>query len=120
MRLLMLFAIWGLLAPPALAQTMSTTPPITLAELEQLALQNNPTAAAAVAGIDAARGRTQQARAWPNPVFGYSGEEIKTGDLDTRQYGLGIECASSKIGVEAAGYRQHAIERGPRCSGDRL
>jgi cobalt-zinc-cadmium efflux system outer membrane protein len=92
MRLLMLFAIWGLLAPPAFAQTTSTTPPITLAELEQLALQNNPTAAAAAAGIDAARGRTRQAGAWPNPVFGYSGEEIKTGDLDTRgEHGFFVE-----------------------------
>ena len=84
MRLLSLVAVLGLLAPPALAQTSSASPPITLGELEQLALQHNPTASAAAAGIDAARGRTQQAGAWPNPVIGYSGEEIKTGALDTR------------------------------------
>jgi outer membrane protein, heavy metal efflux system len=92
MRLLTLVAVIGLLPPPALAQTPSSTPPITLAELEQLALQNNPTATAAAAGIDAARGRTRQAGAWPNPVIGYSGEEIKTGDLDTRgAYGFFVE-----------------------------
>ena len=90
MRLLTLFAVLGLLAPPALAQTQ--TPPITLAELEQLALQNNPTATAATAGIEAARGRTRQAGAWPNPVIGYSGEEIKTGDLDARgEHGFFVE-----------------------------
>ena len=92
MKLLMLFAVFGLLAPPALAQTTSATPPVTLGELEQLALQNNPTAAAAAAGIDAARGRTRQAGAWPNPVIGYSGEEVKTGDLDRRgEHGFFVE-----------------------------
>ena len=70
----------------------STATPITLEQLEELALQNNPTAAAAAAGIDAARGRTGQASAFPNPVVGYSGEEIKTGDLDRRgEHGFFIE-----------------------------
>ena len=81
-----------LFGAPAQAQTGSTAAPITLQELEQLALQNNPTAAAAAAGIEAARGRTRQAGAWPNPVIGYSGEEIKTGDLDRRgEHGFFVE-----------------------------
>jgi len=84
MKLPALVAAIGLLAAPAQAQTTSPTPPISLGELEQLALHNNPTAAAAAAGIEAARGRTRQAGAWPNPVIGYSGEEFKRGDVDTR------------------------------------
>jgi len=92
MTRLALLAVLTLLAPPARAQTSSATPPITLEELERLALQNNPTASAAAAGIDAARGRTRQAGAWPNPVIGYSGEEIKTGDLDKRgEHGFFVE-----------------------------
>jgi cobalt-zinc-cadmium efflux system outer membrane protein len=92
MRLLTLFAVLGLIASPALAQTTSTTPPITLSELEQLALQNNPTATAAAAGIDAARGRTRQAGAWPNPVIGFSSTEIKTGNVDVQgEYGFFAE-----------------------------
>ena len=93
MRALALLAMLGLLAPRAHAQTTSTaSPPMTLQELEQLALQHNPTAAAAAAGIDVARGRTRQAGAWPNPVIGYSGEEIKTGDLDRRgEHGFFVE-----------------------------
>jgi outer membrane protein, heavy metal efflux system len=92
MRLLTLFAVLGLVASPALAQTTSTTPPITLSELEQLALQNNPTATAAAAGIDAARGRTRQAGAWPNPVIGFSSTEIKTGNVDVQgEYGFFAE-----------------------------
>lgn len=84
MRLLVCLAVIAMVALPVHAQTTSTTPAITLSELEQLALQNNPTAAAAAAGIEAARGRTRQAGAWPNPVIGYSGDELKTGTVDAR------------------------------------
>jgi cobalt-zinc-cadmium efflux system outer membrane protein len=92
MRLLTLLTVFWLFALPAPAQTPSTTPPITLAELEQLALQNNPTATAAAAGIDAARERTRQAGAWPNPVIGYSGTELKTGNLDVQgEHGFFVE-----------------------------
>lgn len=78
-----LLAALVLLAEPSQAQPPAA-PPITLEQLEQLALQNNPTGAAATASIEAARGRTRQAGAWPNPVIGYTGEEIRTGDLDRR------------------------------------
>lgn len=82
-----------LVTGPAQAQTPSSAGAvITLEQLEQLALQNNPTGTAAAAGIDAARGRTRQAGALPNPVIGYSGEEIKTGDLDRRgEHGFFVE-----------------------------
>ena len=48
---------------------------ITLAELEKLAIESNPTMRAAQARIDAARGRARQAGAWPNPTVGVSIEE---------------------------------------------
>jgi cobalt-zinc-cadmium efflux system outer membrane protein len=81
-----------LVAGPVQAQQPASTAPITLEQLEQLALQFNPTVGAAAAGIDAARGRTRQAGAFPNPVIGYSSEEIKTGELDRRgEYGFFIE-----------------------------
>jgi outer membrane protein, heavy metal efflux system len=82
-----------LVTGPAQAQTPSSTAAaITLEQLEQLALQHNPTGIAAAAGIDAARGHTRQAGALPNPVIGYSGEEIKTGNLDRRgQHGFFVE-----------------------------
>jgi outer membrane protein, heavy metal efflux system len=86
-----IIALLGLVAAPALAQTPPAAP-ITLSELEQLALQHNPTTTAATAGIEAARGRTRQAGAWPNPVIGYSGEEIKRDDLDRRgEHGFFVE-----------------------------
>ena len=80
------------LAPSAQAQTQPAVSPITLSELEQLALQNNPTTTAAAAGVDAARGQTRQAGAWPNPVIGYSSQEIKTGNRDIQgEYGFFVE-----------------------------
>jgi outer membrane protein, heavy metal efflux system len=57
---------------------------ITLEQLEQLAVENNPTARAAQAGIEAARGRVRQAGAWPNPTLGYTGEEITRRNIDPR------------------------------------
>lgn len=93
MRGMVVAVVMGLLAPSASAQTPAPVgSSITLAELEQLALENNPTSRAAQAGIDAARGRAQQAGMWPNPVAGYSGEELKGGDLDKRgEHGFFVE-----------------------------
>ncbi|MGH2399502.1 MAG: TolC family protein, partial [bacterium] len=58
--------------------------PLTLAQLEQLALENNPTVRSAQSAVEAARGRARQAAAWPNPVVGYTAEEITARTLDPR------------------------------------
>lgn len=63
------------------AAHQSTESEITLAELEQLAVENNPTLQQARALIDRARGVWRQVGLYPNPVVGYSGDEI--GDDDT-------------------------------------
>lgn len=57
-------------------KTVGNEPVITLAELERMALQNNPTLAQAEAAIRAADGRRLQAGLYPDPVVGYSGEEL--------------------------------------------
>lgn len=65
---------------------------VTLADLERLAVDSNPTLRAAQARIDAGRGRARQAGAWPNPVVGASAEEIPLGDTDPRgAYGVFVE-----------------------------
>ena len=93
MTRLVLLTVLVLSTGSAQAQTPpATAPAMSLEQLEQFALQNNPTRVAATAGIDAARARTRQAGAFPNPVVGYSGEEIKTGDLDRRgEHGFFVE-----------------------------
>ena len=84
LRLLVLAA--SALPAGAMAQAPAAqTEALTLARLEQLALENNPTARAAQAAIDAARERASQAGAWPNPIAGYTAEEIATrGSVDPR------------------------------------
>ena len=65
---------------------------ITLAELERLATERNPTLRAAQARVDSARGQARQAGAWPNPIAGFSAEEIKFGEDDRRgEYGFFVE-----------------------------
>jgi cobalt-zinc-cadmium efflux system outer membrane protein len=90
-RSLFLFAL--LLVPAAtLAQAPAGEAALTLAELEQLALESNPTLQAAQAAIEAARGRARQAAAWPNPTVGYSAEEITVGDERPRgEHGFFVE-----------------------------
>ncbi|MGH9159050.1 MAG: TolC family protein [Vicinamibacteraceae bacterium] len=63
------------------AQTPPQTTPITLAALEEMALELNPTLKQADAGIDAARGRAQQAGLLPNPTIGYTAEEVSGGPI---------------------------------------
>jgi cobalt-zinc-cadmium efflux system outer membrane protein len=55
--------------------------PLTLDRLQAMALERHPTIAQARAEIDAARGRAQQAGTFPNPVVGYTGEEISGGPI---------------------------------------
>lgn len=64
----------------AQAQQLETGPPLTLQQLEEMALANNPTVQQGQAGVDAARGRARQAGAWPNPVVGYFAEEVAPGN----------------------------------------
>jgi cobalt-zinc-cadmium efflux system outer membrane protein len=50
-------------------------PPVTLADLERMASQNNPTLAQAESAIRASQGRRRQAGMWPNPIVGYQLDE---------------------------------------------
>lgn len=62
---------------PAAPQS-AESPVWRLADLERLALANNPTLAQAEAGVRAAEGRRVQAGLMPNPTVGYFGSEIST------------------------------------------
>ena len=68
------------MGPPAIDVT-AADPPLTLGDLEGIALANNPTLAGAAAGIGAARGKELQAGLYPNPVVGYDATQI--GNLGT-------------------------------------
>jgi cobalt-zinc-cadmium efflux system outer membrane protein len=53
--------------------------PLTLADLQQLALNNSPVIRQAAADVEAARGALRQAGLYPNPNIGYEGDTAGTG-----------------------------------------
>ena len=55
----------------ATSHTSAVAHPLSLADLEALALQNNPTLAQAQAGIEMEQGNYRQAGLYPNPQIGY-------------------------------------------------
>jgi cobalt-zinc-cadmium efflux system outer membrane protein len=61
--------------PPAPAAT-GPVAALGLADFERLALERNPTLRQAFAQFDAARSRSFQAGLYPNPVIGYTSEQI--------------------------------------------
>src|ERR1700694_6357979 len=79
-RFVFYFSALFLVALPCQAQTpASDWKTITLEELQQMALQNNPTFAQSAANIRAAEGRKKQSGSYPNPTVGYQGEQIRGG-----------------------------------------
>ncbi|HEV3481123.1 MAG TPA: TolC family protein [Candidatus Acidoferrales bacterium] len=76
---------------------------LTLEQLQQMALQNNPTLRQAQAQIRAAAGRTLQAGLWPNPTVGYTSEEIRGGSFGGGQQGVFVQqdvILGGKLGLE--------------------
>jgi cobalt-zinc-cadmium efflux system outer membrane protein len=81
-----------LLALPGRAQTpASEQKTITLEELQQMALQNNPTFAQSAANIRAAEGRKKQSGSYPNPTVGYQGEQIRGGSFHGGEQGFFLQ-----------------------------
>ena len=83
MTALRLFIVVMLVPVSVLAQAghATSTTPLSLDEVERMALDNNPTLRQAMSGVTAAQGRARQAGAWFNPIVGYAGEEIKPGEI---------------------------------------
>jgi cobalt-zinc-cadmium efflux system outer membrane protein len=97
-----------LLLVTTFGQAQTQTPPaadqktITLEELQQMALQNNPTLAQATANVRAAEGRKQQSGLYPNPTVGYQGEEIRGGSFRGGEQGFFVQqniVTAGKLGL---------------------
>src|ERR1700681_3419329 len=81
-----------LVALPGRAQTPVTEQKtITLEELQQMALQNNPTFAQSAANIQAAEGRKKQSGLYPNLTVGYQGEQIRGGSFHGGEQGVFVQ-----------------------------
>src|SRR2546425_6928783 len=81
-----------LVALPGRAQTSpSEQKTITLEELQQMALQNNPTFRQSAANIQAAEARKKQSGLYPNPTIGYQGEQIRGGSFHGGEQGFFVQ-----------------------------
>jgi outer membrane protein, heavy metal efflux system len=91
----------GMNTPPAQqpmpAQKMSEPvaqsngPVLSLEDLEQMGLANNPTLRQADAEVRATEARQRQAGLYPNPTVGYQGEQIRGGSFRGGEQGAFVE-----------------------------
>ena len=83
--------------PPMPAQKMSQPVPqsngpvLSLGDLEQMGLANNPTLRQADAEVRATEARQRQAGLYPNPTVGYQGEQIRGGSFRGGEQGAFVE-----------------------------
>jgi outer membrane protein, heavy metal efflux system len=66
-------------------------PPLTLSELEKMALAHNPTLAESRADVRASAGRRLQSGLYPNPTIGYEGREITGGVYRGGEHGFFVD-----------------------------
>ena len=92
-RFALCFAVFlFMIALPGRAQTpVAEQKTITLEELQQMALQKNPTFGQSAANIQAAEGRKKQSGLYPNPIVGYQGEQIRGGSFHGGEQGFFVQ-----------------------------
>src|SRR5262249_51067594 len=86
---------------------------VTLVELESIALRGNPTLVQARAQIDASMAKSFQAGPVPNPVLGYTTDQIGAQGTPGETQGAFIEqeiVRGNKLRLSRAKYRQEAVE----------
>ena len=97
---------------------------LTLAELEQMALTNNPTLVQAQALVDAADGKARQAGLFPNPTIGYTGNEISRGPIIRGgEHGFFIEQTiplGGKLKLSRSVFKREAAQAEAILEGQRL
>lgn len=123
-RIHMVWLVWLASVPcvdRACAQPAETLPvprgqsptSLTLGDLEQMALQRNPTLVQAAARIDISRGKALQAGLCPNPTIGYSAEQIGVqGSAGEFQGGFIQQeiVTAGKLRLSRAKYQQEAYQ----------
>src|SRR5260370_32868589 len=94
-----------------------------LGDLEQMALQGNPTLAQAAAEVDASRGKALQAGLYPNPTIGYVGEQIGIAGTAGELQGAFVQqtiVTAGKLRLSRAKYNQEAYEAEIRALGQQF
>ena len=94
-------------APPMRVNALS------LADLEQMALQGNPTLAQAAAQVGNSRSKALQAGLYPNPTIGYVGEQIGSAGTPGEFQGGIVQqtiVTAGKLRLSRAKYNQESLE----------
>jgi cobalt-zinc-cadmium efflux system outer membrane protein len=84
---------------------------LSVADLEQIALQRNPTLAQAAAAVDASRGKALQAGLYPNPTVGPFADQLGARNAIDERVGAFIEqeiVTAGKLRLSRAKYNQEA------------
>lgn len=104
------------ISPPPRPMTQAAAP-LGLADLEQIALQRNPTLAQAAARIEMSRGKALQAGLYPNPTISYDGEQMGSRGVPGAGFGerQGISLqqeivTAGKLRLSRAKYKQEAYQ----------
>lgn len=103
-------------APSDLLRDAFSRPALNLKQFEDLALANNPTLKQAAAIERRSAGQARQAGLYPNPSFGYQGEQIRGGEFGGGEQG-GFVQQTIPLGGKL-GLRRDAFEQQRR--GDEL
>ncbi|HVT93879.1 MAG TPA: TolC family protein [Bryobacteraceae bacterium] len=109
----------GLVAGMALAQEPPA--PLSLAELERMALESNPAISQANFNIRAASGMAKQAGLYPNPVIGATGDQISTGEIGA--YGGFVEqriVTGGKLSKSRLAAAQDEVRAKAQAEGERF
>lgn len=93
-------------------------PALSLEQLEQMAMQSNPTLAQAESEVRVAAGRAKQAGLYPNPTVGYDADEFRGGLVNGGQQGFFVQqeiVLGGKLGLSRRVFeqerRQAEVER---------
>lgn len=112
----------SVLAPSLVVPPASTS--FSLDECESIALQNNPALAEASARVSAANGNWQQVGLRPNPVIGYSGQQLGSGGAANQNGGYIAQefVRGNKLGLnrEVAAWRVQKAEQQLAASRQRV
>lgn len=109
--------------PEPIASGKTEQAPLSLADLEAIALQNNPTLAQAQAQIASFRGAALEAGLYPNPVIGYEAEQIGAEGTPGEFQGGFVQqtiVTAGKLRLSRAKYSQKAFEAAIIATGQQL
>lgn len=101
----------------------SSKAPVTLDELERMAIQSNPTLAEAAALVREAKGKTLQSGLYPNPTVGYSGSQIRGGTLRGGEQGFFVQqdiVLGGKLGLNRRVFQQEESQSEVEAEEQRL